>query len=99
MGANTTSPTTETTDVLTKPRQRRRDGYFWQLLILRILMAFFAIAIIAYLVHYVRKWQGAIRRQEEADLNPTRKDALGQSGLPLSMVSHLSFYPKSSSHM
>lgn len=87
MGGNATASRAEDTDVSSKPRHRLRDGYFWQLLILRIPVAFFAIAVIAYLAQYVRKWQGAIRRPEDAD-NPlvTRKDALGQSGLALSMV-------------
>lgn len=86
MGGNAGAPATVTTDISTRPRQRRRDGYFWQLIILRIPVAVFAIALIAYLVNYVHKWQGAIRRPEDADLNPTRKDALGQSALPLGMV-------------
>lgn len=87
MGGNTTSPTTETTDVSTKPRQRRRDGYFWQLVILRIPTAVFAITLFVYVGRYIHKWQGALRQPEDAEYsNPTRKDALEQSGLALSMV-------------
>ena len=55
-------------------------------------MAFFAVAVLAYLVHYIRKWQGAIRRPDLDADDPfvTKKDAQGQSGLALSMVrSHL----------
>lgn len=87
MGRNATQATTENTDVSSKPRRRQRDGYFWQLLILRIPVGFFAIAVIAYLVHYIHKWQGATRRPEDGDdPSVTRKDAQGQSGLALSMV-------------
>ncbi|KAG6354510.1 hypothetical protein INS49_004527 [Diaporthe citri] len=76
MGGGATSPRGENTDISSKPRRRRRDGYFWQLIVLRIPAAVFAVAVIAYLVHYIRKWQGAIRRPEDAD-DPfvTRKDA------------------------
>ncbi|KAG8164559.1 hypothetical protein KVR01_006477 [Diaporthe batatas] len=83
---NANSPATETTDVSNKPRQRRRDGYFWQLIVLRIPVAAFGIALIAYLVHYVRTWQGATRVPEDEDPNATKKDALGQSALALSMA-------------
>lgn len=86
MGGNATPSVTATTDISTKPRQRRRNGYFWQLITLRIPVAVFAIPLIVYLVNYVHRWQGAIRKPEEAVLNPTKKDALGQSALPLSMV-------------
>lgn len=88
MGGNATaSSRADNTDISSKPRRRQRDGYFWQLIVLRIPVAFFAIAIIAYLVHYISKWQGAIRRPEDAD-DPlvTRKDARGQSGLAFGMV-------------
>lgn len=87
MGGSATASRVENADISSKPRRRRRDGYFWQLIVLRIPVAFFAVALIAYLVHYIHKWQGAIRRPEDAD-DPlvTRKDALGQSGLALSMV-------------
>lgn len=89
MGGETISSRAESTDVSSKPRRRRNDGYFWQLIILRIPVAVFAVVIIAYLVHYMKKWQGAIRRPEDAgDPNATRKDAQGQSGLALSMVSN-----------
>lgn len=93
MGGSATASRAENTDVSSKPRRRRRDGYFWQLIVLRIPVAFFAVAVIAYLVHYVRKWQGAIRRPEDVD-NPfvTRKDAQGQSGLALSMVRKFLFF-------
>lgn len=87
MGGNSTASRAEHTDISSKPRRRRRDGYFWQLIVLRIPVAFFALAVIAYLVHYVHKWQGAIRRPEDADVpSVTRKDALGQSGLAFSVV-------------
>ncbi|KAI7776229.1 hypothetical protein LA080_005675 [Diaporthe eres] len=88
MGGSATASRVENADISSKPRRRRRDGYFWQLIVLRIPVAFFAVGVIAYLVHYVQKWQGAIRRPEDAD-DPlvTRKDALGQSGLALSMAS------------
>jgi hypothetical protein len=89
MGGNgATQSTTENTDVSTKPRHRPRDGYFWQLLILRIPMAVFAVVIIVYLKRYVHKWQGVVRPStENMGTNSDGKDALGQSGLPLGMVS------------
>lgn len=88
MGRTATTSATETnTGVSSKPRHRRRDGYFWQLIVLRIPVAVFAVAIIAYLVHYINRWQGAVRRPEDAgDPLVTRKDAQGQSGLALGMV-------------
>lgn len=88
MGGSTTLPTAEATDVSTKPRQRRRgDFYFWQFLILRVPMAVYAIVLFVYLGRYIHKWQGALRQPEDAEYsNPTRKDALEQSGLALSMV-------------
>lgn len=83
----TTSSAAETTGVSSRPRHRRRDGYFWQLIVLRIPVAVFAVAVIAYLVHYIDRWQGAVRRPEDAsDPSATRKDARGQSGLALGMV-------------
>ncbi|KAL1853178.1 hypothetical protein Daus18300_011917 [Diaporthe australafricana] len=88
MGGDGISSRPENTDISSKPRRRRNDGYFWQLIILRIPLAVFAVVIIAYLVHYMQKWQGAIRRPEDADdPNVTRKDAQGQSGLALGMAS------------
>lgn len=98
MGGNATaSPRAENTDISSKPRRRQRDGYFWQLVVLRIPVAFFAVAVIAYLVHYISKWQGAIRKPEEADIpNVTRKDARGQSGLAFGMVRTCSFLCESS---
>lgn len=87
MGEDAIPLTVENTDVSSKPRRRRQQGYFWQLIVLRIPLAIFALGIIAFLVHYIRRWQGAIRRPEDAD-DPyvTRKDALSQSGLALGMV-------------
>lgn len=50
-------------------------------------MAVYAITLMVYLGRYVHKWQGALRQPEDAEQsNPTRKDALEQSGLALSMV-------------
>lgn len=88
MGGNATaSPRAENTDISSKPRRRQRDGYFWQLIVLRVPVAFFAVAIIVYLVNYISKWQGAIRRPEDAETPyVTRKDARGQSGLAFGMV-------------
>lgn len=87
MGGTKAASRVENTDISSKPRRRRRDGYFWQLVVLRIPVAFFAVAVIVYLVHYVHKWQGAVRRPEDADdPSVTRKDAQGQSGLAFSIV-------------
>lgn len=92
MGGDAIPSTEENMDILSKPRRRRQDPYFWQLIVLRIPLAIFAVAIIAYLTHYIRRWQGAIRRPEDAD-DPyvTRKDAASQSGLALGMVSSVSY--------
>jgi hypothetical protein len=88
MGDDSAPPTTEPTeDVSTNPRRRPRDGFFWQLIILRIPMAVFAIAIIAYLARYINKWQGVTRPSPDGHpASDTPKDAVGQSGLALGMV-------------
>lgn len=53
-------------------------------------MAVYAIVLFVYIGRYIHKWQGALRQPEDAEYsNPTRKDALEQSGLALSMVRNI----------